>query len=257
MTTEPETLAALLVKARDRLNYIGDDDRQLLIEIEKALSTPAVEPATIGTHAGNGGTFDPLDPAARMLAGEGETCPAPTEGDETYYSKGKDAPWYEALSDQDFAHEIARAAQDLNDTGLGDDLDKWMPFQAMMSIAGERLQKQTGALLHLRSELALFAACCAVSNKVNDTFVGTEAKAKEWVAYINDALANPARTDDGGAVLKRIVVSLTSGGTNRDNMLSINHDELSALVKEAHKALSPAPDRGEVYRTTTKGSSGE
>lgn len=28
-------------------------------------------PATIGSHAGNGGRFDPLDPAARMLAGEG------------------------------------------------------------------------------------------------------------------------------------------------------------------------------------------
>lgn len=51
------------------------------------------------------------------------------------------------------------------------------------------------ALDHIRSELALFAACCAVSNKTSDTFVGTEAKAKEWVAYINDALAqSPTRT---------------------------------------------------------------
>ena len=50
-------------------------------------------------------------------------------------------------------------------------------------------------LSYIRSELALFAACCAVSNKTSDTFVGTEAKAKEWVACINDALAqSPVET---------------------------------------------------------------
>ena len=69
------------------------------------------------------------------------SCPAPTPDDETYYSKGKDANWLAALSDEDLAEAVCFAAQDLNDTGLGDDLDKWMPFQAMMSIAADRINK--------------------------------------------------------------------------------------------------------------------
>lgn len=68
-------------------------------------------------------------------------CPAPTPDDETYYSKGKDANWLAALSDEDLAEAVCFAAQDLNDTGLGDDLDKWMPFQAMMCIAADRIRK--------------------------------------------------------------------------------------------------------------------
>ena len=69
------------------------------------------------------------------------SCPAPTPDDETYYSKGKDANWLAALSDEDLAEAVCFAAQDLSDTGLGDDLDKWMPFQAMMSIAADRIKK--------------------------------------------------------------------------------------------------------------------
>lgn len=69
------------------------------------------------------------------------SCPAPTPDDETYYSKGKDANWLAALSDEDLAEAVCFAAQDLNDTGLGDDLDKWMPFQAMMCIAADRIKK--------------------------------------------------------------------------------------------------------------------
>ena len=69
------------------------------------------------------------------------SCPAPTPDDETYYSKGKDANWLAGLSDEDLAEAVCFAAQDLNDTGLGDDLDKWMPFQAMMCIAADRIKK--------------------------------------------------------------------------------------------------------------------
>lgn len=66
--------------------------------------------------------------------------PAPV-ADETYYAKGKDAPWFEALSDADFAREACHMAQDINDTGLGDDLDKWMPFQAVISDAAARISR--------------------------------------------------------------------------------------------------------------------
>lgn len=68
-------------------------------------------------------------------------CPAPAEGDVTYYTKGKDGPWFEALSDKDFANEVSSAAMHLNDSGLGDDLDKWMPFQVMLADAANRIER--------------------------------------------------------------------------------------------------------------------
>ena len=45
------------------------------------------------------------------------SCPAPTPDDETYYSKGKDANWLAALSDEDLAEAVCFAAQDLLSTG--------------------------------------------------------------------------------------------------------------------------------------------
>jgi len=74
--------------------------------------------------------------------------------------------------------------------------------QNLSSSSPEGLQEPAlrEALNHIRSELALFAACCAVSNKSTDTFVGTEQKAMEWVVYINDALATlhqQEATDEG------------------------------------------------------------
>ena len=42
---ESDALKAALTKARERLNYIGDDDRELLIEIDAALSRPT-QPAS-------------------------------------------------------------------------------------------------------------------------------------------------------------------------------------------------------------------
>jgi|GEM_PF-4239717 len=50
-------------------------------------------------------------------------------------------------------------------------------------------------------------------------------------------LPQQAATDKGEeraiTVLKRMVDSLTNGGVNRSNTLSINHEEITALVKEA------------------------
>jgi hypothetical protein len=63
----------------------------------------------------------------------------------TYYDKGKDAPWFEALSDKEFATEACYMAQDINDTGLGDDLDKWFPFQAVISDAASRIKRLIAA----------------------------------------------------------------------------------------------------------------
>lgn len=69
------------------------------------------------------------------------STPAPGPDDETYYTKGKDAPWFEALDDKTFAWEATTLAMHLNDTGLGDDLDKWFPFQAVISDAADRIER--------------------------------------------------------------------------------------------------------------------
>lgn len=40
------------------------------------------------------------------------------------------------------------------------------------------------------------------------------------------------------SLLNRFLMSLTGGGKNRENVLSIDHDALVALVKDARKALA-------------------
>lgn len=80
-------------------------------------------------------------------SGEPAACPAPGPTDETYYTKGKDAEWFEGLSDKEFAWEATCLAQDLNDTGLGDDLDRWCPFQAVISDAASRIERLTSSAL--------------------------------------------------------------------------------------------------------------
>lgn len=106
--------------------------------------------------------------------------------------------------------------------------------QAGGDVAGMR-----EVLLHIRSELALFAACCAVSNKVNDTFVGTEAKAKEWVAYINSALSTQAAypTGAGEEVLGDVIALVVAGRKAWEAMLSSDADP------EACTALDKALER--------------
>lgn len=69
------------------------------------------------------------------------SCQPPQHGDESYYSKGKTAEWWVDLTDEQFAWELICAAQDLNDTGLGDDLDKWMPHQVMLADAANRIKR--------------------------------------------------------------------------------------------------------------------
>ena len=73
------------------------------------------------------------------------SCPPPQHGDENYYSKGKTAEWWVDLTDEQFAWELICATQDLNDTGLGDDLDKWMPHQVMLADAAKRIKRLSTA----------------------------------------------------------------------------------------------------------------
>lgn len=81
-------------------------------------------------------------------------CPSPKPEDTTYYTKGKDAAWFEALSDKEFAREASTLAMHLNDTGLGDDLDKWFPFQVVISDAADRI----GRLASIDASMAEQAA---------------------------------------------------------------------------------------------------
>ena len=78
--------------------------------------------------------------AAISISVSADPAPPDPNGD-TYYTKGKDASWFEGLSDKEFAWEITCAAQDLNDTGLGDAIDKWMPHNAMLSSAADRINR--------------------------------------------------------------------------------------------------------------------
>lgn len=115
-----------------------------------------VQARPVGLAAGTsksdpfGVAFGALDSVITALQAKpaASACPAPGPDADTYYAKGQDGPWYEALGDKEFAWELTKAAQDLNDTGLGDDLDKWMPFQVMIADAADRIERllKTGAL---------------------------------------------------------------------------------------------------------------
>lgn len=91
------------------------------------------------------GILDTLDNIEMVLDGthdEGPPLAEPAgeaEHIETYYTKGKDAEYFEKLTDKDFAWEITKAAQDLNDSG--DNVADWMPVSAMLSDAADRLNK--------------------------------------------------------------------------------------------------------------------
>ena len=109
----------------------------------------------------------------------------------------------------------------------------------------DNIDKLREALGHIRSELALFAACCAVSNKANDTFVGTEAKAKEWVAYINDALATLSKPEPPSGIadlrdrLRNSIEALGEGGIGSNVSMSYEfaNDLLDALSKPEPAAV--------------------
>lgn len=52
------------------------------------------------------------------------------------------------------------------------------------------------------------------------------------------AQAKVGRYEAARSLLNRFLMSLTGGGKNRENVLSIDHDALVALVKDARKALA-------------------
>lgn len=56
---------------------------------------------------------------------------------ETYYTKGKDAEYFEKLSDKDFAWALTCASQDLNDSD--ENVSQWMPVTALLSDAADRI----------------------------------------------------------------------------------------------------------------------
>jgi hypothetical protein len=104
-------------------------------------------PDVLAVHAEFGGDlqsmqalYDRPDHIARIAALEAQLAEmAPAPDAETYYSKGKDADWFEKLDNKAFAWELMCAAQDLNDTGIDEPVTAWMPVLAMLSGAAERL----------------------------------------------------------------------------------------------------------------------
>lgn len=60
-------------------------------------------------------------------------------GDETYYTKNKDADFFESLGDEEFAWEITKAHQDIAD-GDFDSIESYMPIVAMLASATDRIK---------------------------------------------------------------------------------------------------------------------
>lgn len=75
--------------------------------------------------------------AAALAEPAGEAEPVA----ETYYTKGKDADWVEALSDKDLAWALTCASQDLNDSD--ENVSRWMPVTAFLSVASDRIKALT------------------------------------------------------------------------------------------------------------------
>lgn len=61
---------------------------------------------------------------------------------ETYYTKGKDAEYFEMLSDKDFAWEATKMAQDLADMDTRG-LEDILPFVGVLSVAASRIAALT------------------------------------------------------------------------------------------------------------------
>ena len=69
---------------------------------------------------------------------------APTVSEsETYYTKGKDAEYFEKLSDKDFSWALTCASQDLNDSD--ENVSTWMPVSALLDGAADRIKKLSAA----------------------------------------------------------------------------------------------------------------
>lgn len=60
--------------------------------------------------------------------------------DGSYYAEGKDCPWFEGLSDKDFALEATKAAQDLADMDIGE-VEKYIPIVGIIGDAADRIAR--------------------------------------------------------------------------------------------------------------------
>jgi hypothetical protein len=69
-----------------------------------------------------------------------ETSPGDVTDEPTYYTEGRDAVWFEGLTDAEFAWRIERAAQDLADSDIGS-VEQWMPIVGIVANAGERIKR--------------------------------------------------------------------------------------------------------------------
>lgn len=58
----------------------------------------------------------------------------------TYYKEGRDAEWFEKLNDEDFAYRLMRASHDLADSNI-ESVECWIPIQAIVSLAADRMKK--------------------------------------------------------------------------------------------------------------------
>lgn len=79
---------------------------------------------------------------------------------ETYYTKGKDASWFEALNDKEFALQTTHASQDICD-GDFSNVENYMPISAILSSAADRLNKRGSPNLGYATNIELDAEIAA------------------------------------------------------------------------------------------------
>lgn len=181
---------------------------------------------------------------------------------DTYYAKGKDGPWLEALSDKDFASALTEAAQDLNDTGLGDDLDKWMPFQVMIADAANRIVRliTSPPVTHAAAWMIEFADGSADLQFTQDDVEERLADAKDGgdgakcIALYAHPMTAPvisagdlvARLDKAVDRCKAILANSTHEGLDTDFALMAQYrlSEAAARIQELETGIEAARQYG-------------
>lgn len=111
---------------------------------------------------GNGGT---------NFAGVKKAEIEPTADNPSYYDEGKTAEFFEGLSNKDLSAELIQAGHELTDMDI-EAVEKWIPIVALISIAGDRLAKLTGARPydHFDTLSRLDGALCNYLNGIADPY---------------------------------------------------------------------------------------
>lgn len=121
--------------------------------------------------------------------------PEPVALERSYYTEGKDCPFYEALSDKEFVWEATKMAQDLADMDTRE-LEKILPFVGVLALAADRIERLANpgptpdvAVEALANKFAIFSV------EEDEKFIRLSAFGEEVACW-------PADSQQGIALLK-------------------------------------------------------